>query len=357
MSRRGSRRQAADRRARASNPQIDAGLESIVLRCLTSEPGGRPASAGELASELCRYLGWWPSAARGLQRRRREVVLGALAAGALAIAGGVYVSQLPPAEERYFARGIQEYDRGEFDAAATTFADCLSLRPDWPAARFARGQALRQAGDPGAARTEFLALKNYDVALAYSMAGYCDLVLENTVAADNDYAVAIQAGASDPITWTNLGYCQKRQRQYRQAIASLDKALAADPDLSLARCHRALARFHESLAAGQPGGDLMLADIRKACRLEPQRADFHFHAAVILAQHKNADEALKAEAVGHLRRALELGHPRQSLKGAGQGLTALFDRLPPDLLEPHPQAAPPAPAPLFLSPTDLAALP
>lgn len=73
---------------RALNPQIDADLETICLRCLQKEPRLRFATAGDLADDLERYLRGEPILTRPLSQwgrlarwRRRNPALAALTAG------------------------------------------------------------------------------------------------------------------------------------------------------------------------------------------------------------------------------------------------------------------------------------
>jgi serine/threonine protein kinase len=369
-------RRAAPPPPRQFDAQIDPCLESIVLRCLVHEPGGRFSTASELASALGRYLGWWPSGWRQMRRRRREVLLASLGAASLAIAGGIYWTSLPPREESLFARGLAEYERGEYQAAAQTLTKCLAIRSAWPEAQFARGQALRMAGnDFGAARSDFLAIKDTNIALAHALAGYCDLRMKNHVAAENDYSLAVQAGAKDAVTWNNLGLCQQRHRQPQTAIRSYSRAIDADPQLAVAYCNRAIARLQESLQSGEPVGEQGLADIRKACELDPQRADFHFHAGAILAREAMPlpgesqpdesfsdksdqdeslrDDALLDESLYHLQRAYDLGYPPQSLRGFAPGLLDRL-KLPPGALDSPP--IPYEPPPLYAAPAVTAEL-
>jgi serine/threonine protein kinase len=337
---------------RQFDAQIDPCLESIVLRCLANDPDGRFSSAGDLASALRRYLAWWPSGWRQIRQRRREVLLASVGAASLAIAGGIYWSRLPPREERLFAQGMREYERGQFQAAANSWAQCLQIRSVWPEARFARGQALRFAGDVSGARAEFLALKEHNVVLAHSLAGYCDLALGNTVAAEIDYGVAKQHGMQDAVSWNNLGYCQKRQGKLSDAAASFQLALDADPTLAVAWCNRALARFKQSLDKREPVSNQAIQDILEACRLAPDRADFHFHASAILAQAMSADASHRSTAAAHLARAYRLGYPRSSQRGVKPEVLEL---LPADLLGPD-TSAPAALPPLYARPAGTASL-
>ena len=156
----------------------------------------------------------------------------------------------------------------------------------------------------------------------------------------------------DAVTWNNLGHCQKQQGMFSPAIASFDKAIQADPDLAVAHCNRAVARFQASLRAGQPISSETMQAILKACNLEPERADFHFHAASIFAEAMKTDASHAETAVLHLRRAYELDYPRKSQLGVPRELLSL---LPPELLTPDTEPLPP-PAVLYASPPETAEL-
>jgi hypothetical protein len=92
-----------------------------------------------------------------------------------------------------------------------------------------------------------------------------------------------------------------------------------------------------------------LADIARACRLAPDRADFHFHAGSIFAMARQADPALQDEAVMHLQRAYELGYPRTSQKSVPPELVRL---LPAELQTPDTGPIVSPPAPLYASPSE-----
>jgi tetratricopeptide (TPR) repeat protein len=341
---------------RELNPQIDPALEAIVLRCLAAEPEGRQASASELVSALRDYLGWAPAAGRQMRRHRRTLLLTAAGAVVLAVGAAVYIGRLPPPDLRLYEQGLHQFDRGEYDAAQESFRKCIELKPDWPEARFAHGQALRKKGDIAAARAEFLALRDYDLALAYSLAGYCDLVTGNLGGAEADYGLAIQAGANDPTTLNNSGLCAASQGALKRAIDYLDSALAQDPDLAVARCQRAVFSFQESLSTDKLPSERVLTDIREACRLAPDRADFHFHAAAILAMAMKSDQSLKDEARRHLTAALEGGHPPQAVLLNRSKFGILLDEIPRELLKGPLVRKPGKPAALYVSPSETADL-
>jgi len=82
---------------RRYNPEVEADLDNIILRCLEKDPDRRYATAFELAEDLERYLNEEPVLARasGVMYRVRKrvrknaVLTGALAAALLLIGGGI----------------------------------------------------------------------------------------------------------------------------------------------------------------------------------------------------------------------------------------------------------------------------
>lgn len=249
-------------------------------------------------------------------------------------------------------RGRRQYDEGKYAAAAASWGECLSIRSDWPEAHFARGQALRMAGKPDQARPEFLALSDDDPATAHAFAGYCSLLMNNTPAAEADYTIAIHHGANDAVSWNNFGHCQRRSNKIEQAIQSFDTAISADPELAVAYCNRAVARFRAQIRAGEPISDETRADILEACRLE-ERSDYCFHAGTIFAKTSGSNPNHHGEAVAKLQRAYELGYPRSSQSGIDP--PELVNELPFDLQGPTSKGET-TPPPGFASPPETADL-
>ncbi len=116
---------------RLLNPQVDADLETICLKCLEKDPGRRYASAEALADDLHRYLDGEPIAARRLGRlgrvrkwcRRKPAAAALLAVSACALAAllaglaAFAVLQRQNAEDERALREEAEKERARADKA------------------------------------------------------------------------------------------------------------------------------------------------------------------------------------------------------------------------------------------------
>ncbi len=146
----------ADRSARP----VPADLSTLCLRCLEKEPARRPASAGELADELDRWLRGEPIRSRPVtsleravkwgRRNRKLSVLGAALLSAL-VAGSVVSTVLWRRAEA--ARGLAERNaaRAVSGAVAARAAEHLAADNAY-FATLAQALATRERGDLGFAR-------------------------------------------------------------------------------------------------------------------------------------------------------------------------------------------------------------
>lgn len=292
---------------RSLNPAVPPELEAIVVRCLANEPERRFVSADALAADLQRYLSPRAKGLRLMRKHRRKLLCLAAGLGAIAVSGGVYSANLAPYEERLLARGLAEYDRGEFTEATRTFAECLAIRPDWADVRFARGQALRQLGQFSQAREEFHELVDGEhAALGLSLKGFCNLEEREDTGAYQSYQAAYELGANDAVTLTNLAHCLRSHQQVDEAILHLDRAIAANLNLAAAYYQRALCH----LTKGGPATPTAqtLDDARQACKLSPETAAFHIIAASALVRGRSPTDD-QSEIVEHLQHAIDLGYP------------------------------------------------
>lgn len=127
-------------RPRSISASIDAGAESITLKCLSKDPERRYQSAGELAADLRRYLSGRPVLAhppsfwyqaRSVARRHRALVVGIAAVLAALVLGliGTSVGLVKASAARRAA--VQDRDQAERHAyAASVAAADSALRVD-----------------------------------------------------------------------------------------------------------------------------------------------------------------------------------------------------------------------------------
>ncbi|MGE3776643.1 MAG: protein kinase [Pirellulaceae bacterium] len=129
------------------NPDVDASLQAIILRCLACDPDQRYADMGELGWALRRYVR--PAHRLGRWAQRHRTVLTVSLAG-VAIASGLiygYWSRLPPYEQRVRVQAEQLIAAGDLTGAFRVLDDLLAQRPDDRASWILRGNGLQRQGN------------------------------------------------------------------------------------------------------------------------------------------------------------------------------------------------------------------
>ena len=90
-------------------------------------------------------------------------------------------------------------------------ADVLSARKNWPAARDAYAEAIR------------------DTATLYNKLGICEQRLGNDAAAHTAYARALDLRPDYAQAWNNLGTLDHAREDYEAAVFAYEKSIALDP--------------------------------------------------------------------------------------------------------------------------------
>jgi tetratricopeptide (TPR) repeat protein len=316
---------------RALAPEIDPRLAAIVLKCLSFAADERYGGAAELAAALRDYLGPGSVAKRFVKRHRRDVLLSGLGVVSLVFALAAYLGTRPPYHEILLAQGIAQYDRGEYDAAVETFSNCLVHKPGWPAAFFARGQALRSLEKWSAAHADYMALQPVNDGWACALAAYCVLRQQDAMAlAAARCARAYRAGIRDIGFLLNFAHVERKENRFSPAVDLYTEVLALDPDNVLALRNRCHTFFSQAVGANGIPHEQGFADAEKACLLDSDSFESPLCAALIYAQAARKDPGrYEDQARRHLTTALERGMPLGLFANYEPVLKPLMDKVDP----------------------------
>ncbi len=333
---------------RRLNPALPRDLETVVLKAMSKDPGGRYATAQEMADDLGRYLENRPIEAKrpGPFRRaakwgRRHRALVAAAAGVLllAVAGLATGTALLWREKKQTWRE-QEHTKVAFERAEANLA--LALRAlDQIYLDEAEGHPKIREGltrgllERGLGFYEEFARENShnqgvagSVGDAHLRAGLIFRKLGQEARAEealdraiSTYRALIRRWPEDPRPHLNLGRAFGAKGDldgaivsYREAIrlkpdyagahSNLGNALTAkgDPDSAIHECREAIrlkpdhAGAHTNLgnaltAKGDPDG--AIASYRDAIRLDPDLAEPHYNLGIVLLDEGDLDGAIK----------------------------------------------------------------
>jgi serine/threonine protein kinase len=236
---------------RLINPEVDADLETICIRCLQKDPELRFSSANDLANDLARHLRGEPIQSRplgSLERlarwRRRNPVVAALtmalvfSLAMLSVVAGVgwYSSQ------KQLARVVANSRQGQ--ASLNELFTFVRTEPllDQPGQESVRRHLLERGLEHYESLMS-LAQENQtlpaDMVAARAALGQLTLELHGPEAATDQFRQAIAAAEKLPQqqqnspkvqiavgdSWNGLGQAQHRSGEYLPAVASFDKAI------------------------------------------------------------------------------------------------------------------------------------
>ncbi|MCE9526859.1 MAG: protein kinase, partial [Planctomycetales bacterium] len=225
------------------NPDVDRPMEWAVLKALSPDPADRFSSAAEFAKALRESLTWKARSTRWLQRNRRAALASAAGMLALVVVAVAAWAAGEPYEERMSRLAEQAYSQGDSKGAIEGFTRVLEIKPNQPAALFARGQAYRQAKDLVMAQRDYQAAydKTGDGQYLYYV-GFCELKNGHLPAAHGNFEKAVANGFSCPQIAHNIAYCYYKLNNRKQAAEQLEKLLDSRPDLTLPLSHHLCAR-------------------------------------------------------------------------------------------------------------------
>jgi serine/threonine protein kinase len=275
-----ARQRAGCRPVRAAAPRTARGLAAVVQHCLAFDRADRPATAGDVALALRRFLDGVRR--KRLLRRLAWLVPVAAAAALLAVA----LTPAPPAE-----RARAAFRKGEYDRAEEFFGQAVAANPRDADALWSRALARLRLIEPqtfGEARTHLrLALEEFQAAYSIrpeprtrACIAYCLSRNRHYDEALHEYDAAEDGGFNTAILYNDRAYVHFMRNQPEAAAKDLARALQLDPNLAAAYYNRATLAFRrwvEGKKAEVP--DAARADADRAILLKLRSPELFYDAA------------------------------------------------------------------------------
>jgi tetratricopeptide (TPR) repeat protein len=219
--------------------------------------------------------------------------------------------------EAFFAHGVEQYERSEWDEAIDSFTRALALRPEWAEAYAGRGLAYYRKGERAPA------IADYDHALAlqptaarlYNNRGliyYQNGELKQAIA---DFTQAIDLQSNFAEAYYNRGRASFDSGDSGHAITDYTQALDLKPEWSAAYLGRGVAYA----VSGET--ERAIADYTETLRLAPDNATAHCNRGFA---HQKLDR--REDALADLRRCQDLSDDPALIQQAAQQLQQLERR-------------------------------
>jgi tetratricopeptide (TPR) repeat protein len=191
-------------------------------------------------------------------------------------------------------RGDEQYRRGEFDGAVSSYTAALAAGSGDVQALIGRGQAYLDLGEQAAARADFEAAFRQDPAAVRGHFFWRGQALGEGDRLGDEIAAYTYALDLDPhfaLGYASRGNAYRQARDYARALADCDAALRLEQNDSLyanrGRVHLEMGQF-----------DLALADFDRAVRLNPGEASYYTDRAAAHRGRGDARSAVADEARG-----------------------------------------------------------
>jgi len=170
----------------------------------------------------------WKSTATHRLCRLSGLGVGLLLFGAVSGAFGRASQALP---DDPFARGKALLLQGKFADARASFDTALQQAPDNKEARYHRGVAWLNLGNPDAAWADFQATIDADAGFALGYVGRAQVWIKrsNYIEADKEVAAALARNERSDEAYYQRGIVRGYQKRTNEAIAALEKCLELNP--------------------------------------------------------------------------------------------------------------------------------
>jgi tetratricopeptide (TPR) repeat protein/tRNA A-37 threonylcarbamoyl transferase component Bud32 len=238
--------------ASSINPAVTPPIDAVVARLLEKHPSERFASAADAVTAL-RALGLGETEGR-LSRRQLMIAIASVVAAA-ALTGFVAwrttrPRPLPPPSpeaEKWYLLGTENLRDGTYSSAKRALEEARRLSPDFPQAleRLAEAQNELDEGRGAAATVLHLAeilpdpsrVKGVDGVRLSAVMALVQLDREKAIAA---YKKIADLSPADRGAWLDLSRAQYAGNRRTEALASAEKALQIDPQYAAGHLRRAM---------------------------------------------------------------------------------------------------------------------
>jgi tetratricopeptide (TPR) repeat protein len=196
-----------------------------------------------------------------------------------------------------YERGVNEYNKGNYDQATTNFTQAIGLDPKHAKAYYMRGLAYYRQSIPAQAIMDFTRAIELDPKYveAYNDRGSTYNGQGKYDEALRDLNQAIQLDPKYAAAYVNRCATYRNKNLYDQALADCSQAIELNPKLAIAYNNRANAY------AGKGNLDLALADYTQCVGIDPKYAPAYKNRGTIYAR-----QGVKAQAIADYELYLSL---------------------------------------------------
>lgn len=239
--------------------------------------------------------------------------------------------------EALLAEGAKLLKEGNAKGAVVIYKTSLERFPNDPGTRFELAKAYLQIGKPDQAESELGTLQNKGTAPSeiHLLMGKIKLVQKKPEAASTEFQAQLVQTPKNAEAWEGIGLAHVQERAFDQASQAFERALALDPNLTVARCELVSILMGQGnpAKAKQQLEELFLrhpehhAGMHLLARLQITQGDVEKAAATYEAIKTKYPQDVLARSQEAFIRLMTLGHPEPA-KAAAKYLLAHYPTRP-----------------------------